>query len=102
MKNYVYIFHYDTPTLKPSDTAMEAWGKWFEGLGDRIVDSGNPFHPTEQAQIIDGKVNMEPDSACGYTVVKATDLKEAVTMAMTCPLAIGTDCSVRVYETMPM
>ena len=102
MKNFVYIYHYDTPTAEPSEGAMEAWNKWFESMGDSIVDSGNPFDTHSVAQVMDGKVTMNQDTAIGYTVVKAENLEAAVKMAMGCPMAVGTDSSVHVYETMPM
>jgi hypothetical protein len=102
MKKYVYVFHIDTPVAEVSEAAMAAWGKWFETLGDKVVDGGNPFNPNEVAQIKDGKVTMDPDTGCGYAIVNANDLKEAVTMAMSCPVATGDDSWVQVYETMPM
>jgi len=102
MKNYVYIFHLEDPMMTPSEGAMDAWGAWFASLGDKVVDAGNPFNTQAEAEIKNGKITMDPDSACGYTVVKAANLEEAVTMAMTCPLAKDDDCWVRVYETRPM
>lgn len=104
MKNYVYIFHLENPNMTPSEGAMAAWGKWFESIGEHVVDGGNPFNMEKdmQAQVRDGKVTMDTKSACGYCIVKANDLKEAVTWAMGCPVATGDDSWVEVYETMPM
>ena len=101
MKNYVYVYHVDSP-VEMTEEHTAAWSKWFEGLSDNLVDSGNPFNPKAEARIVTGKVDMEPDTAAGYTVVKANTLEEAVTMAMTCPLANAPGCAVKVYETMPM
>jgi len=102
MKKFVYVFHLENPMMEPSEGAMAAWGKWFASLGDKVVDGGNPFDTKEFAKIRDGKVTMDPDTACGYAIVQAEDLKEAVTMAMGCPVATGNDSWVNVYETMPM
>ncbi|CAN5188314.1 hypothetical protein BH11PAT4_BH11PAT4_5350 [soil metagenome] len=101
MKNYVYIFNVEQST-KDTEEDNAAWGAWYESLGDAVVDGGNPFAPDTEAQIKEGVVTMERTSASGYTIVKATDLKAAVTMAMTCPLANAPHCSVNVYETSPM
>jgi len=101
MKNYVYIFHVDN-TMEDTDELNAAWGKWFESLGENIIDSGNPFNPKAQAQIKNGTVTMDADNVAGYTIVKASSLEEAVTWAQTCPVAMTPDGSVSVYETMPM
>lgn len=101
MKNFVYIFHVEETTVD-TDESNAAWGKWFDELGDAVVDGGNPFAPDAEAQIKNGVVTMDKTTAAGYTVVKATDLKKAVEMAMTCPMANTPNCFVSVYETMPM
>jgi len=101
MTNYVFVYHVDAPVdMTPEHTA--AWGAWFETLGEALVDGGNPFNPKAEARISEGKVDMDADTAAGYTVVKAANLEAAVTMAMTCPLAQAPGCAVKVYETMPM
>jgi hypothetical protein len=101
MKNYVYIFHVDTP-VAPSAEQNAAWGTWFTSIGDKMVDGGNPFAPASQAEVKNGAVTMDSDTTSGYTIVKAENLEEAVTLAMGCPLATAPGCSVSVYETMPM
>ena len=101
MKNYVYVFHVES-AVKPSEENMAAWGKWFETLGDKLVDGGNPFNGQAEAGIRDGVVSMDADTVAGYTIVKADNLEEAVEMAKGCPVATGSNCWLRVYETMPM
>lgn len=90
--------------MTPSENATANWMKWFESMGENIVDGGNPFNAEEncQAQIKDQKVAMDTKSTTGYSIVKATDLKAAVDMAMTCPMAYGDDSWVEVYELLPM
>ncbi|MEI6478375.1 MAG: hypothetical protein WCO52_05315 [bacterium] len=101
MQNYVFIYHVDAP-IKPSDEQMAAWGAWFEKLGDKLVDGGNPFNPKAEAQVKNGKVTMDVDTASGYSIVKAENLEEAVNLAMSCPMAGALECGIKVYETMPM
>jgi len=101
MKKYVYIFHVDGPvdmTGKVGEDTM----RWFENLGSKLIDGGNPFNPKAEARISGGKVDMDSDTAGGYCIVNAENLEEAVTMAMTNPMANMAGCSVKVYETMPM
>lgn len=101
MKNYMIVFIVDK-RIEPSEEQTAAWGAWFNSLGDKLVDGGNPFNPESEAHIKNGVVTMEADNVAGYNIVKANDLKEAVAMAMECPLAKHADASVKVYETMPM
>jgi hypothetical protein len=104
MKKFVYIYHLDNPQMTPSEGAGNAWMQWFESMGDKIVDGGNPFNTAaeSQAQVKDQNVTMNTLSATGYTVVKATDLKEAVEMAMKSPMATGDDSWIEVFEALPM
>lgn len=101
MKNYVLLFHVGA-TIPDTSEQNAAWGAWFDSLGDAIVDGGNPFNPKEEAQIKKGVVTLDPDTTAGYTIIKATDLKAAVALAMTCPMATQDNCWVKVHQTMPM
>ncbi len=40
MKKFV-IFHYGFEM--PTPAIMDAWGKWFASIGDKIVDPGSPL-----------------------------------------------------------
>ena len=101
MKKFMYIFHVDGPVDMDGETG-KATEAWFESIGDKMVDGGNPFNPDSEAHIAGGKVDMQPDTAAGYTLVNAENLEEAVKMAMACPFADMPGCSVKVYETMAM
>lgn len=99
MKNYVFLYFYEKMDTPPSEGAMAAWMKWFESLGDKIVDSGNPFINGAKAEVKDGVITKNDDFITGYSVVKAANLDEATAMAKSCPMAVGDDSWIRVYET---
>ena len=40
MKKFVFMTIGFTP---PTPEIMDAWGKWFESIADKMVDSGNPL-----------------------------------------------------------
>jgi len=49
MSNYLLAY---TGGRTPEDEAernaqMAAWGKWFQDLGEAVVDGGNPFGPSK-------------------------------------------------------
>ena len=51
---------------------MAAWGEWFGGLGDAVVDMGAPFGGS---QTVGGGNGGSP--ATGYSIVTAGSLDEA-------------------------
>jgi hypothetical protein len=76
---------------------MEAWGRWFGSLGDRLVDGGNPFGPS--ASISGGKVtNGATSGLTGYSIIKGDTLDKAAEAAKGCPV-LSAGGSVEVYET---
>ena len=82
-------------TEEEQKQVMDAWMAWFGGLGDSVVDVGNPFGPSAA---------LGADSASGltgYSIVNASSMDEALAKAGGCPnLAAGG--SVEVYETIDM
>ena len=103
MKNYVYVY-YDSSeqTGMPMEEVTKAWMGWFQELGDKIVDAGNPFNRGGMAVEKSGVTTIENFPATGYTIVKANSMEEAVEMAKTCPLLVSDSTAVRVYEALPM
>lgn len=85
-------------TEEERNAAMEAWGAFLGGLGDAVVDMGNPF--AGSASVSAGGSNGEAGSGLsGYTIVTASSLDDAVSKTKGCPVfAAGGD--VDVYETL--
>ncbi len=77
---------------------MEAWGKWYAGLGDAVVDGGNPFGPSRSVSRDGSVADGAPSALSGYTILKAEDMDTACTWAKDCPVLEG-GASVEVYET---
>lgn len=100
MANYLLAYTGgSTPeTEEARDAQMAAWGKWFQDLGEVVVDPGNPFGPSK-AIAADGSVGDGAQSGLtGYSVLTADSLDAATEMAKGCPVfAVGG--RVEVYET---
>ena len=81
----------------PTPEIMEAWGKWFETIGDRMVDQGG-FHGA--AREISGTgtkdLPMGMESITGYNIINAENLEEAEQLAKSNPYI----ASIRIYEIM--
>jgi hypothetical protein len=75
---------------------MDEWMAWFGGLGDSVVDMGNPFGA--QAAVGGGATS----GLTGYTIINADSLDDALSKAQSCPILNGGRGGVEVYEALPM
>lgn len=99
MGKYVYIYY----SGKDSDGGTnEQWTKWFNELGEKIIDPGNPFNDGGQAVHSGGIMEVQGPPATGYSIVSANGMEEATEMAKGCPLVGSKDSAVAVYEALPM
>jgi len=76
---------------------MEAWGRWFGSLGDRVVDGGNPFGQST-AVGANGATGAAASGLTGYSIIKADSLHGAADAAKGCPI-LSDGGSIEVYET---
>jgi hypothetical protein len=102
MAKFVYIFTggqmADTPAAQ--EEAMQAWGAWFETLGDAVADIGNPFS-TSATVSTNGVASGAAGAASGYSIVTADSIDGAAALAKGCPILTGGG-TVEVYEAVPM
>src|SRR3989442_12480225 len=89
MPNYLLAYHGGGMPATPEEQArlMAAWGQWYQGLGEAVVDGGNPI---SQSRTIasDGSVNPGggPNPITGYSIIAAADMDGAVAAAKGCPI----------------
>ena len=86
------------PTPEEQQASIAAWNAWFEGMGEKVVEAGNPFGPSKTVAT-DGVVSDGAASrVTGYSVIEADSLDAATELAKGCPnLADGG--GVEIYET---
>ena len=58
---------------------------WYEQLGDKLVDRGNPAMIKKQIAA-DGSVSDDSGSMNGYLIISAKTLDEAVVITWGCPV----------------
>ena len=93
MKKFVFL-HYGFET--PTPEIMEAWGKWFESISDKMVDQGTSFSQGREISLAGTKdLPLGLESITGFNIIQAEDLNEAEKIAQSCPFIT----SIRVYET---
>ena len=105
MAKYVLVFTGGGMPESEEEQAkvMEAWETWYQGLGQAVLDPGNPFSPavqniTPDRTVSDGAYGTQ---ASGYTVLQADSLASAVSMAKKCPMLDGNG-QISVYEALDM
>ena len=105
MANFVLLYSGGSmPETEAEQAAvMQAWGVWFGGLGNAVVDGGNPFTTLAKSIASNGTVSDGPvgTMASGYSIIKAESLSAAVEMAKGCPILQGGG-QISVYETFPV
>ncbi len=96
MKKFVFLyFGFERPTQEIKD----AWSNWFASIGDKLVDSGNPFGAGREITHSGSKeLPLDNRAITGYSIINAESINEAEEIAKGCP----TITSVRVYEAMAM
>ena len=100
MANYVLVYSGGgmPETEAEQNAVIAAWGAWYEGLGQAVVDGGNPFGPSTSVAA-DGTVSQgAPPALSGYTVISADSLDAATEQAKSCPIR-ASGGRADVYET---
>ena len=65
----------------PTADTVAAWYAWFDGIGDRLVELGQPV--IDRATI--GESSPDRTELGGYSIVRADDLPAALAIAKGCP-----------------
>jgi hypothetical protein len=102
MGKYVFVYKGGgmAATEEEQKAAMEAWGAWFQRLGESVVDMGNPFAGSA-AVSADGGNGAAASGLTGYSIVTAASLDDAVAKGRGCPIFDGGG-GLEVYETLEM
>jgi YCII-related domain len=100
MAKFVYIYAGGKMPESPEEgqQVMAAWMDWMGGLGDSILDQGNPFGAS---------TSVSPSgvggagSLGGYSIINADSLDDATKKADGCPI-LSAGGHVEVYEAVAM
>lgn len=96
MKKFILLY---VGVSEHSSEVMDSWNKWFQVLGERVVDSGNPFGPGKEVTKTGSKDLPQDDKAiAGYTIINAESIEEVEKLMKDCPIIT----SVKIFEAMPM
>ena len=82
MTTFLFCYRMPVDYTPGRPGAVEAWRDYFDGLGSRLVDPGNPVF---SAGTTVGKGESDRFRLGGYSLVSADDLAAAITLAEKCP-----------------
>lgn len=104
MPKYLLAYHGGGMPETPEEGAavMAAWGAWMGGLGEALLDPGNPTGP---AVTIAADGSASPGGGAnpvtGYSLLDAESLDAAAALAAGCPI-LASGGSVEVCQTLEM
>ncbi len=88
MPKYIFAYHGGKPPETPEEgeKVMAAWGEWLGGMGDAVVDGGNPAGPSKTVSASGVADDGGANPLSGYSLVNAPDMDAAIEMAKGCPV----------------
>ena len=103
MPKFIFAYHGGSAPETPEEgeKVMAAWMSWMGGLGDAIVDGGNPAGMSKTVSAAGVADDGGANPISGYTLVTAENIDAACDMAKGCPIIEGGG-SVEVAEAMEM
>jgi len=101
-----YVFAYKggggmAPTEEEQQQVMAAWGAWLGGLGDAVVEIGNPFAASKSVAADGSVTDGAAGGLTGFSVISAGSLDAAAGFANGCPI-FAAGGAVEVYEAVEM
>jgi len=87
MPNFIFAYHGGKKPDTPEAGAkmMAAWRAWFDGMGEAVVDGGNPVGMSKTVSADGVEDNGGSNPLSGYTIVQAADIDAATDLAKGSP-----------------
>ncbi|WP_417525161.1 hypothetical protein [Marinovum sp.] len=101
-----YMFAYHGGKMPESEEEgkkeMEAWGAWMQGLGDKLVEGGNPVGMSSTLTSDGLKDGGGANPLSGYSIVEADSVEAAAEMGKGCPILKGGHGSIEIAPLIDM
>lgn len=104
MPKYMMIYHGGgrPETPEEGEKVMAAWMAWMGGIGENLVDGGNPAGMSKTVTATGVEDNGGANPVSGYTLINAADMDAAIEIAKGCPILEGGQGTVEIAEAMEM
>ncbi len=104
MAKYLFVYHGGSKPVDPAEEekVMQAWDDWMSGMGEAVIDGGNPVGLSTTVNS-DGSVtnNGGSNPASGYSLIDADSVEDAIEKAKGCPI-LAAGGSIELAETFEM
>ena len=103
MPKFVLAYHGGSAPSSPEEGAkvMAAWQAWLAGMGDAVIDGGNPVGQSMTVTASGVEDNGGSNPLSGYSLISAETMDEAIEHAKGCPI-LDDGGSVEVAQAMDM
>lgn len=100
MPNYLFTYHGGKMPETPEEgqAEMAKWMAWFQGIGEAVVDGGNPVlqsYTVSDSGVVD---NGGANPVSGYSIISAASVEAACDIAKGCPMVENGSGTVEVTE----
>lgn len=104
MPKFLLVYHGGKAPDTPEEGAkvMAQWQAWFEGIGQDVVDPGNPVGQSHTVTSKGWTDNGGANPVSGYSIINAANLEAAKAIAAKCPMVMDGSGSVELAETIDM
>ncbi|MGB2016816.1 MAG: hypothetical protein ACPHWV_05635 [Candidatus Puniceispirillum sp.] len=101
MPKFLFAYHGGKMPETEAEIAavMQRWRDWMDGLGDALLDPGNPVGMSKIVSIDGIADDGGANPVSGYSLVMADDMNAALAMAAGCPMVTQGHGSIEVAET---
>ena len=104
MPQFIFAYHGGKTPETPEEGAevMAAWQAWMGGMGDALVQPGNPVGMSKTVSAGGVADDGGANPVSGFSVVEAADFDAACDMAKGCPMVVSGNGTVEVAEVIEM
>ena len=88
MEKFVFAYHgSQDPNMsaEEGEALMAAWMGWFGGMGDALVNHGNPVGKSWRVDNTGASEGVADSPLSGYSIVQAENIQAACELAKGCP-----------------
>lgn len=99
----LFAYHGGSVPSSPEEVqqVMQKWQNWLGGMGDQLVDGGNPVGQSYTVEAGDVRQDGGANPVSGYSLINAENYDAAIEIAKGCP-ALESGGSVEVAEAIDM
>ena len=104
MPKFMFIYHGGSAPESPEEgeKVMAAWDAWMSGMGDALLDGGNPAGASMTLTASGVTEGGGSNPVSGYTLVQAASMQDAIELGRGFPILNDAQGSIEIAEALDM